>query len=294
MCLNIAILDGCTRFGQPNPSLSFTKPCNHRAAQLGSWTLGLADIDNNGHQGCSNPLPAVFLSPTSSCSCTNGLVVADMAPPTQLRFFLRHAAQGVLAQGGALMAWPSLTAWSQADTDFLANNLIACRRVCARDTVMASEFGEEGPSLDGVYTNQEPQAEWAMAYPDPAAEEDHTANHVFGDDQAPFDGAKQLGDGNYPVAHLEEGNQSLGDDQPAVGNQAGPSSAPQKWKRGRIWSQEDMQLLLDRYAEKDARGKKVWTYQRMIREIPQFQDRTRNALESKVYELSKGTKNETE
>ncbi|KAH6650412.1 hypothetical protein F5144DRAFT_44169 [Chaetomium tenue] len=198
------------------------------------------------------------------------------------------------------MPWPFQNAWSPEDTDFLGNNLLDFRMKCARETVIAIEFGEDGPDQ-------------TVGHPNPAAQQEHTANHVYGgspvlvaEEALPVNvrpsGSHPVANGNPPQGEqstqgeadredldLEE-DQTLGNDQPDAGNQAGPSNSRPNLKRRRSWSEQETQLLLDLHAEKDANGKKVWTYPKMM-EIPQFHGRTRNALESRVYWC---TKNRTE
>jgi hypothetical protein len=214
-----------------------------------------------------------------------------MAPPgqqiTELKFFVHHARRGFLARDGGFMAWPFQTnAWSQEDTDYLGNNLLDFRMRCARGTVMDGDFGEVDSRLEGVYTNQPPQEDQTMGHATLSAQQEHTANHVFGGSQAPAADqtfvANLLPGGTYPAINddppqgehpaqdeedlddlaLEE-EQPIGDNQPDTGHEAGPSSLGPMLKRRRSWSKEEAQLLLDLHAERDAKGRRVWTYTRM-------------------------------
>jgi hypothetical protein len=214
-----------------------------------------------------------------------------MAPPgeqiTEFKLFVYHAKRGSPAQDGGLMAWPFQTnAWSQEDTNYLGNNLLDFRMRCARGTVLDSDFGEVDPSLEGVYTNQTPQGDQTMGHANPAAHQEHTANHVFGGSQPPAADKTFVADllpgGTYPAVNddspqgeqptqdkedlddlaLEE-EQPIGDDHPDTGHEAGPSSSRPTLKRRRSWSKEETQLLLDLHAERDAKGKRVWTYTKM-------------------------------
>ncbi|EAQ92963.1 hypothetical protein CHGG_01198 [Chaetomium globosum CBS 148.51] len=255
-------------------------------ASVMPWTFHLNILDLRARRGSA-----------LSTDCTNGRRAAEVVPLAQqvpeLKFFLYHARRGFLAQDGGLIPWPFQSPWSPEDTDFLGKNLLDFQMKCARVTVIAIEFGEDD-------------------HPNPAAQEEHTANHVYGGSPAL---AAEEADRDY----LDLGEeQSLGDDQPDadchtdhhvdatitnrfqksmathrpcnIGNQAGPSNSRPNLKRRRSWSEQETQLLLDLHAEKDTNGKKIWTYPKMM-EIPQFRGRTRNALESRVYWC---TKNRTE
>lgn len=244
---------------------------------------------DDDRQVCSNSLPDLFLSPTSSCNCTNGLLAAEMAPPeqqlTELKFFVHHARRGFLTWDGGLVAWPFPTnAWSPEDTDHLGNNLLDYRMQCARGTLVDGDFSEVDPSLEGVYTNQTSQEDRNMGHANPAAQQENTAS--FGGSLPPTAdqtfAAGLLPIVTYPAVNHDalqgeplpqneanlndlafEEEQPTGDDQSDADNEAGPSSSRRNSKRSRTWSKEETQLLLNLHAERDAKGKRVWTYTRM-------------------------------
>lgn len=59
-------------------------------------------------------------------------------------------------------------------------------------------------------------------------------------------------------------SQPAGDDQPVIADQLDPSATPKRTRSNTCWTDEEDEMLMNLHGQKDAEGRKIWPYPRMI------------------------------
>ncbi|KAG7292765.1 hypothetical protein NEMBOFW57_002806 [Staphylotrichum longicolle] len=301
MCYHIVA--ACSICGARADWYTLIKPCNDRAQALGSANLALLDtflrFYNTGELShCPNDQLVYLRSAFEPAPpCTHQNCVPDPARVYQwtstIPQFL-EATRELFGYQDSNFSNP----WTQEDRGMLLNAALGAELQLARTSFVNQTCGGDDHGLDGVQLSPI-SLDFGL---DIVAQAVASIEQGLAGGLAPdADVSGDLGNQVVPPA----AGQPAGDYQPVIADQLDPSATPKRTRSNTHWTDEEDEMLMNLHGQRDADGRKIWPYPRMIvrtllglfhffvadcviyKEIPCFHGRTRNALESRRLKLAR-------